>query len=120
VKAQQHVYVGYDNGSKSVIYYNTPTWKILISRNYQYLTPTESTPLENIIIEPPTPMHEGESEGSMHVEKAPEAEHDMRMNLKRKAEEDPSDTQKIQGKASSQRMCSMPGPQLYRNAFTCG
>ena len=39
-------YVGFDDGSKSVIYYQAKTKKLLTSRNFQMLnaTPKESTP----------------------------------------------------------------------------
>jgi reverse transcriptase-like protein len=64
-KSQRRAYVGYDDGSKSVLYYNAETRKILTSRNYHFLTPElRKSPPEEIGIAPDAP-HEGEEEGRM-------------------------------------------------------
>ena len=55
-KSQRRAYVVYDEGSKSVKYYNTATKNILISRNFRFLSPAETTPPEEIAIEPDTPL----------------------------------------------------------------
>jgi len=39
-KSQRRLYVGYDESSHSVKYYNTTTRNILLSRNYRLLSPT--------------------------------------------------------------------------------
>ena len=72
-KSQQRAYVGYDEGSKSVLYYNTATQNVLTSRNFRFLSPTESTPPEEIAIEHDAPFEgerdppcEGEWESSTH------------------------------------------------------
>jgi hypothetical protein len=63
-KSKRRVYIGYDDGSKSVKYYNAEMQKILTSRNYRFLTlPIEETPPEQIEVTPDTPC-EGESKGS--------------------------------------------------------
>jgi hypothetical protein len=93
-KAQRRAYVGYDDGSKSVLFYNAPTRKILISRNFHFLTPSEETPSENIVVTPSPPL-EGESEGSTRVEKTP---NETREDLKRKADEDIGETRRTRGK----------------------
>ena len=84
-KSQQHVYIGYDDGSKVVKYYNPATRNILTSRNYCFINPADTEPPdkspEEIAIvpegEPPpqvegeyiqplesqAPSHEGEMEG---------------------------------------------------------
>ena len=51
-KSQRMAYVGFNDGSKSVIYYQVKTKKLLTSRNFQMLnaTPKEST-LEPVYIE---------------------------------------------------------------------
>jgi len=59
LKSQQQAYVGYNEGSKSVNHYNTATKNILTSRNFCFLSPVESSPPEEIAIEPDTPL-EGE------------------------------------------------------------
>ena len=60
-KSQRRIYVGFEDGSKSVKYYNADTRKILTSRNYNFLTTTNSTPPEEIRVAPDLP-HEGEME----------------------------------------------------------
>ena len=67
-KSQRRAYVGYDDGSKSIKYYNVATKNILLSQNFRTLT--ESSPPEDIIIENPpedqgedSPPCEGEADG---------------------------------------------------------
>ena len=62
-KSQKQAYVGFDDGSKSVKYYNPETRNILTSRNYCFLSITNESPLEEIKIAPNIP-HEGEIEKS--------------------------------------------------------
>ena len=70
LKSQRQAYIGYDEGSKSVKYYNTAMRNILTSRNFRFLSPVESSPPEDIAIEPDAllegehgPSCEGEREG---------------------------------------------------------
>ena len=63
-KSQRRAYVGYDDGSKSVKYYNAETRKILTSRNYRFLNINEKTPPEEIEVAPDLP-HEGEMRDDM-------------------------------------------------------
>ena len=60
-KSQHRSLVGFDNGSKSVMYYNPETRKVLTSQNYRFLNPpiTQSPP-EEIEINPDT-LCEGET-----------------------------------------------------------
>lgn len=60
-KSRRQIFVGYDDGSKSIRYYNPETRKILTSRNFRFLSLTnEETPSEPIAILPDVPL-EGES-----------------------------------------------------------
>jgi hypothetical protein len=59
-KSKRHAYVGYTDASKSVLYYNAETRKILTSHNYVFLTAKEPEAPEQIQVEQDTPMHEGE------------------------------------------------------------
>jgi hypothetical protein len=60
-KSKRRIYVGYDDGSKSVKYYNADTRKVLTSRNYRSLhLPEDPKPPEPIVITPDI-QHEGES-----------------------------------------------------------
>jgi hypothetical protein len=59
-KSQRRSLVGFDDGSKSVLYYNPETRKVLTSRNYRFLNPPKSlSPPEEIEIHPDT-LREGE------------------------------------------------------------
>jgi len=64
-KSQRRAYVGYDEGSKSVKYYNVATRNILISRNFRFLSPAETAPPEEIAIKHNAPL-EGERENGTH------------------------------------------------------
>ena len=69
-KSKRRAYVGYDEGSKSIIYYNAATRKILTLRNYRFLVPCDVSPPEEIAIDPPSDQgeqahtREGEQEDS--------------------------------------------------------
>ena len=61
-KSHQHLYVSFNNGSNSILYYNTETQKILKSWNYCFLTPLQQiSPPEEIEVTPYT-LCEGEKE----------------------------------------------------------
>ena len=64
-KSKQCAYVSYDNGSKSVKYYNAKTCKVLISQNYHFVSLPEKDTLPEEIMVTPDMLHEGESGGSM-------------------------------------------------------
>src|SRR6202050_5058561 len=60
-KSKRHIYVGYNDGSNSVKYYNTKTRKVLTSRNFRSLQlPMDPKPPEPMVITPDI-QHEGES-----------------------------------------------------------
>ena len=61
LKSKRHAYVGYNDASKSVLYYNAETQKVLTSCNYVFLTLREKEPDEEIVVKL-TPTHEGEYE----------------------------------------------------------
>ena len=52
-KSQRRVLVGFDDGSKSVKFYNASTRGILTLRNYKFLTLSDPSPPEEVAIEPP-------------------------------------------------------------------
>ena len=62
-RSKRRALVGYDDGSRSVLYYNADTRKVLTSRNFQFLDPSHATP-EHILIMPDDVVREGEPEGS--------------------------------------------------------
>ncbi len=65
-KSKRRIYVGYDDGSKSVKYYNAKTRKVLTSRNFRSLQlPTDPKPPEPVVITPDI-QHEGGS-GAGHM-----------------------------------------------------
>ncbi len=61
-RSKCHTFVGFDDGSHSVRYYNTETRTILTSRNFRFLDnlPDTSSPPEPILVEPPAVPREGE------------------------------------------------------------
>ena len=59
-KSRQRIFVGYDDGSKSIKYYNAETRKVLTSRNIRFLALTDTeTPPEPMVLLPDGPR-EGE------------------------------------------------------------
>ena len=69
-KSHHCAYVGYDEGSKSVKYYNTEMRSILTSRNYKFLIPSNSSPPTVLLIDPgpESPQFEGEHKGTSRTE----------------------------------------------------
>jgi len=63
-KSQCRAYVGHDDGSKAIKYYNAATRNILTSRNFRFLVPSTSSPSEELAIDPgmDNPPREGEAE----------------------------------------------------------
>src|ERR1700722_20679237 len=65
-KLKRRIYVGYDDRSNSVKYYNAETRKVLTSRNFKSLQlPRDQKSPEPVVITPDIP-HEGEA-GSDHM-----------------------------------------------------
>src|ERR1700676_2648874 len=75
-KSKRRIYVGYNDGSNSVKYYNAETRKVLTSRNFRSLQlSTDPKSPEPVLITPDI-LHEGES-GAGHMPQSgvtPEAE----------------------------------------------
>jgi hypothetical protein len=65
-KSKRRIYVGYDDGSNSVKYYNAETRKVLTSRNFRSIQlPIHPKSPEPVVITPNI-QHEGES-GAGHM-----------------------------------------------------
>jgi len=66
-KSKRWALVRYEDGSKSVKFYNTETRSVLTLRNYRFLEPSEpSKPIpEQLLIAPDDVAREGESMGNM-------------------------------------------------------
>jgi hypothetical protein len=62
-RSTHRAYLGYDDGSQSVKYYTADTHKVLLTCNFQFLSPpSHPTPPEEIAIIPhSTPLREGEA-----------------------------------------------------------
>jgi len=52
-KSQRRAYIGYNEGSKAIKFYNAATKNIQTARNYHFLTPADSVPPEEIGIDMP-------------------------------------------------------------------
>jgi len=80
-KSQRRAYVGHDDGSKVIKYYNAATRNILTLRNFRFLVPSISSPSEELAIEPgmDDPPREGEPERDTRcvnpIGRAPENNH---------------------------------------------
>jgi hypothetical protein len=61
VKLKWQALVGYNDGSKSILYYNAETWKVLNLWNFHFLDPSSAASLEHLLIMPDVAEHEGES-----------------------------------------------------------
>jgi hypothetical protein len=95
-KSRQQAFVGYDDGSKSVKYYNAETRKILTSQNFRFLSLTNDlTPPEPITITPNTPG-EGESEGSMQPTSGNKSDSSKRKRTKEEGQQNQRHTRGIQ------------------------
>jgi hypothetical protein len=81
-KSKCRALVGYEDGSQSVLYYNAETRKILISRNFHFLEPSDATP-ERLLI---TPDDEGESRSATDIVTGMQSS--CLNPLKRRAEDD--------------------------------
>jgi hypothetical protein len=57
-KSEHHAYIGYNDGSKAIKYYNAATRNILTSHNYKFLQIDQLPTPEEIVINPP---NQGES-----------------------------------------------------------
>ena len=101
-KSKRRAYVGYNDASKSVIYYNAETRKILTSRNYVFLTAKTAEPTEEIQIED-TPTREGERAGGNTREVE---EQNTSRKRKRPAEED--EPRKTRGVRPNYRLLNDP------------
>ena len=67
-KSHRRAYVGFDDGSNSVLYYNAETHKILKSRNFRFLTlQNKRTPPEEIEVAPDLPREGEEPEGNTRL-----------------------------------------------------
>ena len=61
-RSKRRALVGYDDGSKSVLYYSAESRKVLTSRNFKFLDPSHADP-ERILITPDDAVREGEPDG---------------------------------------------------------
>jgi hypothetical protein len=101
-KSARRAYVGYNDGSNSVLYYNAATRKILSSRNFRFLTQTTTPPLtDDIELDP---MPEGEKTIPVQTTDKPNNE-----NRKRKIEEEPKE-RRTRGKRVDYRTLNDPFP----------
>ena len=72
-RSKRYLFVGYDDGSKSVRYYNPETRKVLTSRNFRFLDnlPPSPSPPELILIDSVVPREEEYARGGDSVTQQP-------------------------------------------------
>jgi hypothetical protein len=63
-RSKRRALVGYDDGSKSVLYYSAESHKVLTSQNFKFLNPLHADP-ECILITPNDAVRKGEPDGGM-------------------------------------------------------
>src|ERR1700678_1222551 len=112
-KSRRRIFVGYDDGSKSIKYYNAKTRKVLTSQNIRFLNLTNESPPEPIVVSTDAP-HEGESEESM-----PPTSENKGNSLRRKHdEEDKPNQRRTRGKRINYRYLNNPFPDEEVNDMT--
>ena len=112
-KSRRRIFVGYDDGSKSINYYNAQTRKILTSRNVRFLALNDETPPEPIVVLPDGP-DEGESKGSI-----PPTSENNGNSLKRKRNEEVEPNQRrTRGKRVDYRYLDNPFPDEEEDEMT--
>lgn len=98
-KSRRRVFVGYDDGSKSIKYYNAESRKVLISRNIRFLSLTDDiTPPEPMVLLPDAP-DEGESERG-----TPPTSGNKGDSLKRKRDQSCEDEEQNQRRTRAKRV----------------
>ena len=112
-RSKQQIFVGYDDGSKSIRYFNPETRKILTSRNFKFLTnlPAKTSTPEPIQIDqdhPPTMPCEGENGSNRTDTLQAESQHNSN---KRKREEPQIEAEIV----SSQRKLRNRIPVNYKH-----
>ena len=99
LKSEQKAYMGNNDCSKAIKYYNMAIRNILTLYNFCFLTPTIPSPLEEIVIEDDleghsdkgenAPLCEGEEEGEGTQSSTPEPESESLRKHKRGIEKEP-------------------------------
>jgi hypothetical protein len=108
-KSRRRAYVGFDDGSNSVLYYNAETRNILKSRNFRFLTlPNQNSPPEEIEVAPDLPREGEEPEGSTRLSGDPIS---PGTGNKRKQEDDDNiEPRKTRGNRPNYRYLDDPYP----------
>jgi len=124
-KSQRRAYVGYDEGSKSIKYYNAAMRNILTSRNYRFLSREQPSPPEEIGIEPGTPLegeqgppYEGELEDGIRSA-APDARTDNPRKRNTQTNIDPREPRKTRGVRKDYRYLHDPFPDEKEAGMLC-
>ena len=97
-KSKRCTYIGYNDETTSILYYNAETKRCLTSRNYEFLTALPPEPLEAPVI-PDVPTREGELEGEIVTQlerkRKNKDEHETNQNQKRNREDAPMKTRGV-------------------------
>src|ERR1700733_5578214 len=112
-KSRRRVFMGYDDGSKSIKCYNAETHKVLTSRNFRFLSLThDETPPEPIEVIPDAPL-EGEPERSTLPTSGNNSDS---LKRKRDEEEEPQEPRRTRGIRVDYRHLQNPFPDEDDNA----
>jgi hypothetical protein len=113
-KLRWRIFMGYDDGSKSIKYYNAETCKILTSQNFCFLSLTHDQSLPEPIEVTPDVPYEGESEGSILPTLGNNGD---RPKQKRDKDEEPQNQRRTWGIRVDYRYLHNPFPDEDDNAY---
>ena len=124
-KSQRRAYIGYDKGSKSIMYYNVVTRNILTLRNFCFLTRADPSPLEELGIQLSTPLegensplYEGELEDGT-CSAAPETRTGNPRKWKAQVNIDPREPRRARGICKDYRYLHDPFPDKKKASMLC-
>jgi len=128
-KSQRRAYVSYDEGSKSIKYYNAAMRNVLTLRNYHFLSRAEPSPPEEIGIDPNAPLQgeqdplcEGEQDDgtcSAALENSPDNSPDNPNKRKAQASIDPREPRRTRGVRKDYRYLHDPFPDEKEAGMLC-
>ena len=124
-KSQRKAYIRYNEGSKSIMYYNAATRNILTSRNFRFLSKADPSPPEELGIQLSAPLegengppYEGELEDGTRST-APETRTGNPRKRKAQVNIDPREPRRTRGIHKDYRYLHDPFPDKKKASMLC-